>query len=92
MELRQLVEAGEFVDDEPYRLRIGVFAVSHHAQDEEVEPHGMQRQNLLPVAGIGGQKHPPLALGVPLGRREGLAVASSHIRQQLQAVGNHIQA
>lgn len=32
--------------------------MAHHAQDEQVQPHGMQRQELLPIAGVGGQKHP----------------------------------
>src|ERR1017187_4353445 len=92
MKLWQLVEAGQLVNDEPNRLYLGVFAVSHHAQNEQVQPHGMERQNLLPVAGAGGQKNPSPALGVPLGRRECLAVRFVPFGQQFQAVGNHIQA
>jgi hypothetical protein len=92
MKLGQLVEAGQLVNDEPNRLYLGVFAVSHHAQNEQVQPYGMQRQSLLPVGGAGGQKNPSLALGVPLGRRKRLAVRFVPFGQQLQAVGNHIQA
>ncbi len=91
MKLRQFVEAGQFIQHEPHGPYRRVFAVAHHAQDEQVEPRRMQRQHLFPVGGGGCQEDPAFALGVLLSGRKSLP-RMLPLRQQFQAIGHHVQA
>jgi len=67
-------------------------AVAHHAQDEQVQPHGMKGQQLFPVAGAGGQEHPSLPVRYPRRCSEARVVGFGILGQQLQAVGHHVHA
>src|ERR1700733_14604558 len=46
MKLRQLVETGEFIQNEPYRLGPMERGL-HRAEDQHVKPRAMQRKDLL---------------------------------------------
>ena len=89
VELRQPLEAGEFVDDKP-RAPAGRLRLIHQAEHERIQPQTGERDESGARFRCGCEKQPATARRRPVGGAPALARGARR-RQELQRVRHHVQ-
>ena len=90
MELRQPLQAGKLVQNEPYRSLI-VLRRGQQPHNEQVDPKAMQRPQRLALGRAGGNKDPSFPSDGPLGCAPCLVLCLLLRRQHTKAVRNQPQ-